>query len=225
LETLISRVFVIIMTLACLMTMLLILHIYANAELVGLMPENLSEFGDFFGGTLGPIFSLISFMALLYTIILQQKELSLTRAEMKRSADALDRTSSFSKWQNDISERQIRAVKSNEIKNDIYRLIQTSEDKINSILSRTVSSIVTGEEVPLSSMLNKIISNEDFAKAKCQEFDVEYGEYVSALSLELSVLRNLLEEFDKIAEHNYVSNYFHEVFEVTEKSINRIRGI
>ena len=47
------------------------------------------EFGDFFGGVLNPFLTFITFMGLLITIILQQSELSESRKELKRSADAL----------------------------------------------------------------------------------------------------------------------------------------
>lgn len=47
------------------------------------------EWGDFFGGVLNPIFTFLTFMGLLVTIVLQQTELREARAEMKRSADAL----------------------------------------------------------------------------------------------------------------------------------------
>lgn len=67
----------------------------------------LGPFGDFFGGILNPILTFCSFMALLMTIILQQKELSLTRKELsqtkqatKDSADALIEQSKSIKQQN-----------------------------------------------------------------------------------------------------------------------------
>lgn len=55
------------------------------------------QWGDFFGGTLNPLLTFLTFVGLLYTIYLQQKELrlsraelSLTREELKRSSDALE---------------------------------------------------------------------------------------------------------------------------------------
>ncbi|MEC5205662.1 hypothetical protein QF022_000618 [Vogesella perlucida] len=45
-------------------------------------------FGDFLGGTLNPIFSLMSLIALLYTIALQTDEMAQTREELSRTADA-----------------------------------------------------------------------------------------------------------------------------------------
>lgn len=53
--------------------------------------------GDFFGGTLNPLFTLLTFLALIYTIILQRnelglsrRELELTREEVAKSAIALN---------------------------------------------------------------------------------------------------------------------------------------
>ncbi|MEY4590486.1 MAG: hypothetical protein RL497_2562 [Pseudomonadota bacterium] len=47
--------------------------------------DKFGPFGDFFGGMLNPILTFLTFMGLLVTIILQQKELRLTRTEIKAS--------------------------------------------------------------------------------------------------------------------------------------------
>lgn len=49
-----------------------------------------STFGDFIGGTLNPVLTFLTFMALLITIVLQQKELAETRNELAASARALE---------------------------------------------------------------------------------------------------------------------------------------
>jgi len=51
--------------------------------------SKLGEWGDFFGGTLNPLLTFLTFMGLLITIVLQQSELKESRKEFKRSADAL----------------------------------------------------------------------------------------------------------------------------------------
>lgn len=60
----------------------------------GLSVENgdWGTFGDFIGGTLNPIFSLLALTALLTTIALQSKEMELTRKELERAATAQERT-------------------------------------------------------------------------------------------------------------------------------------
>lgn len=52
--------------------------------------NNYGQWGDFFGGLLNPILTFLTFMGLLITIIMQQKELRETREELKRSASALE---------------------------------------------------------------------------------------------------------------------------------------
>lgn len=49
------------------------------------------EFGDFFGGILNPILTFLTFMGLLMTIILQQKELQESRKEFRGQKEALEK--------------------------------------------------------------------------------------------------------------------------------------
>ncbi len=51
--------------------------------------DNIGVFGDFFGGLLNPLLTFLTFMGLLITIILQQKELRLTRKELAITSTAL----------------------------------------------------------------------------------------------------------------------------------------
>jgi hypothetical protein len=52
--------------------------------------EAWGQFGDFLGGTLNPIFSLSALVALLYTLVLQSRELRQSTEQLERSAKALD---------------------------------------------------------------------------------------------------------------------------------------
>lgn len=49
---------------------------------------HMGTFGDFLGGTLGPVLMFATFVALLATIVLQLKENKETREELKKSSDA-----------------------------------------------------------------------------------------------------------------------------------------
>ncbi|MCZ4281722.1 hypothetical protein O4H49_13105 [Kiloniella laminariae] len=54
------------------------------------VPNNLwGSAGDFFGGFLNPIVSFAAFVALIYTITLQQKELGLQRTELKKTNEQI----------------------------------------------------------------------------------------------------------------------------------------
>ncbi|WP_336289726.1 putative phage abortive infection protein [Aeromonas dhakensis] len=63
-------------------------------------------FGDFMGGTLNPILSFISLIALLITLTLQSKELEASREELERSATAQEKSENSLKKQSDILIRQ-----------------------------------------------------------------------------------------------------------------------
>ena len=65
----------------------LLLVLIVNLFAIG--KSTFGEWGDFFGGVLNPLFTLLTFTGILVTIVLQQTELRESRAEMKRSADAL----------------------------------------------------------------------------------------------------------------------------------------
>lgn len=60
------------------------LLLFADGSSIG------GTFGDFVGGTLNPVLSFLTFMALLVTIVLQQTELADTRRELAASARALE---------------------------------------------------------------------------------------------------------------------------------------
>ncbi|WP_346815499.1 putative phage abortive infection protein [Aeromonas hydrophila] len=52
--------------------------------------ESWGQFGDFLGGVLNPIFTLMTFFGVIITIALQKLELRAAREEYKKSANALD---------------------------------------------------------------------------------------------------------------------------------------
>jgi hypothetical protein len=62
--------------------------------------RSLGPWGDFIAGTLNPILTFFTFLGVLITIILQKIELSLSRTEMQRSADALETQANSIEQQN-----------------------------------------------------------------------------------------------------------------------------
>ncbi|MCK2123932.1 hypothetical protein [Pseudomonas sp. PNPG3] len=80
------------MTTAVLIAVMLLLSFVVQ---FGISPsdaqESWGQFGDFLGGILNPLFSIIGLLALLHTIVLQSKELSKSTKELKASARALKR--------------------------------------------------------------------------------------------------------------------------------------
>lgn len=57
------------------------------------LPDDTStwgQFGDFIGGTINPFFGLLSLLALLWTLIIQSKELSQSTSALKEQSEHLD---------------------------------------------------------------------------------------------------------------------------------------
>ena len=53
--------------------------------------ENWGQFGDYIGGTLNPLFAFTALLALLYTIVLQSRELRNSAEQLTKSAEALEK--------------------------------------------------------------------------------------------------------------------------------------
>ena len=75
--------------------------------------------GDFFGGTLNPVFTFITVLGLLLTIALQRQELSLTRKELERSANAL--------------EQQSEHIKSQKFESTLFHMLSMLNEIVDSI--------------------------------------------------------------------------------------------
>ncbi len=58
------------------------------------------QFGDFVGGSLNPLFAFLSFVALLMTLLIQNKELTISSDELKKSTEALTQQSKALDLQN-----------------------------------------------------------------------------------------------------------------------------
>ncbi|MFH4667138.1 putative phage abortive infection protein [Vibrio cidicii] len=68
--------------------------------------EDWGTFGDFLGGTLNPLLSFLGLIALLLTIVLQNRELEATREELARSAEAQINSEVALSQQSEILEQQ-----------------------------------------------------------------------------------------------------------------------
>jgi hypothetical protein len=68
--------------------------------------ENWGTFGDYIGGTLNPILSFLSLIALLWTIRIQSKDIELTLIELNRSASAQEETKKILDKQSETLARQ-----------------------------------------------------------------------------------------------------------------------
>lgn len=68
------------------------------------------QFGDFFGGTLNPIFSFLGLIALVLTLALQSRQLELTKREVENSQKELEATQEELKKSSAAQELTARAL-------------------------------------------------------------------------------------------------------------------
>ncbi|MCC4775885.1 hypothetical protein AB4077_14450 [Vibrio cyclitrophicus] len=203
-------------------------YIYNFKELsISPDPEKWGPFGDFFGGVLNPILAFISFLALLYTIHMQQMELSLTRTELERSVSAQQDTASFAKSQNEITIEQIKRIESNEKKNDIYKLIGSIENKVSSVLSSEVRSYRTNNDITLEKVfyfINRDIDKGGLTKDKVFDIRDEYKIQLDNLETQLSELDRLIDCFTEISGHELLKEYYEKTYCLDRKVIEYIKG-
>ncbi|PAR91420.1 hypothetical protein [Vibrio cholerae] len=172
-------------------------------------PEKWGPFGDFFGGVLNPILAFFSFVALLYTIHIQQKELELTRVELSNSVSAQKKTADFARCQNEISERQIIELEKSEKKNDIYKIISTIDKKTLTLLNSEVNSYKTRGLIELKRVFLTVRLSDASEKASVIK---NCGDEISSLSLELKELFLLVDEFSIISGHQYLKKYYENIY-------------
>ncbi|NRF14118.1 hypothetical protein [Vibrio coralliilyticus] len=174
-------------------------------------PEKWGPFGDFFGGVLNPILAFFSFLALLYTIHIQQNELELTREELKSSVSAQKDTATFAKNQNEISERQIKEMEINEKKNDIYKIISTIDKKVSSIFDTEVPSFKTKGNINFKKVFDYLESNKNQ-----HEYDEKilnmYKVHLVGINRELNELFKLVDVFSEFSKHEYLKEYYTNIY-------------
>ena len=105
----------ILLAIAILSTGGILISGYRNVETF----KSLGSWGDFTGGLLNPILTFITFLAVLLTLWLQRQELVLTRDEMIRSADAL--------------ERQDASLKKQSFENTFFEMLKLHNSIVESI--------------------------------------------------------------------------------------------
>jgi hypothetical protein len=85
--------------------------------------QNWGTFGDYIGGTLNPILSFLSLMALLGTIVLQSKELKLTRKELKQTRQELSRSAKAQKATKEILDKQSETLERQQFESTFFSLL------------------------------------------------------------------------------------------------------
>ncbi len=116
-------------------------------------------FGDYLGGTLNPILSFFGLIALLLTIVLQGKELELTRRELQRSAEAQERTQ-------EVLDEQSNTQIKQQFEGTFFALL----DQHNRLLSDISKSSVLYESIIEKTLLNATATGVSIADGGDQHY-------------------------------------------------------
>lgn len=88
-----------------------------------------AEFGDYFGGVLGSIFAFFGLIALLLTLWIQSRELRVSSAELRRSAEALS--------------EQNNSIKLQSFENRFFNMISLHHEIVNGIDLRVKGEVTS----------------------------------------------------------------------------------
>lgn len=80
-------------------------------------------FGDFIGGTLNPLLSFLGLIALLFTIALQNKELSLSKRELELTRQELERSASAQEQTKTVLDEQYKTQIKQQFENTFFALL------------------------------------------------------------------------------------------------------
>lgn len=86
------------------------------------------QFGDFLGGTLNPILSFLSLLALVFTVVLQARQLEIAREELQNSKAGLEAmreaTQQEIKQTREAAEEQARQFREEMTKTELFEMIK-----------------------------------------------------------------------------------------------------
>jgi uncharacterized membrane protein len=99
----------------------------------------LGTWGDFVGGTLNPILTFATFIGLLYTIHLQQRELRLTRNELSLTRQEFERSSNALEAQNLTTKQQ-------RFENTLFSMIEMLNQIVNTMDVVVGDKNITGRD-------------------------------------------------------------------------------
>jgi len=165
--------------------------------------KQLGPLGDFFAGVLNPLLTFLTFIGVLATLILQKMELTLTRDEIERSADAL--------------EEQSRALKSQTFESTFFEMLSVHNSIVNSIdlFKEENSQTTTGRDCfrIFYTRLTKIYRKHEerrHPKHSAQEIlSLSYHEFWKENQLELGHYFHFLYNFMRMIDNNDDAKSYH----------------
>ena len=149
-------------------------------------------FGDYMAGILNPVISFCALIALFVTIVIQTKQLNLSRKELEYTRKELEKSA-------DAAQRQIQHLEAEAKRSEIYKIIESINSGIKAGLSK---QIFLYEGKPIS--LNEILFRDerdliDEFQYYLNKHDRELYLIVIDVETDLSRLRSYIERYINVS--------------------------
>lgn len=190
----VKQTLTLILTFALIVSLLVIsFYFWQFKGAISQSQEVWGQFGDFVGGSLNPILSLMGLIALLLTIVLQNEELQASREELTESRKQLKRTAAA-------NETQLKFISAQQQRDDLFRLINKLVDRINNNyngnhLSGNLSlhQAMMGEpDVNKNGHLMKVYERADDRNTRTHKI-------MKFIEKDLESLKQMLEEYEQVS--------------------------
>jgi hypothetical protein len=106
---------------------IIVIAISFASGVISVLPKEIAQYGqlgDFFGGTLNPIFAFFAFLTLLYTVYLQSETLKVSRKELLATKEELEKSRIAQEKQSDSLELQNQATSLQIFENTFFKLME-----------------------------------------------------------------------------------------------------
>lgn len=106
---------------------IIVIAISFASGVISVLPKEIGEYGqlgDFFGGTLNPIFAFFAFLTLLYTVYLQSETLKVSRKELLATKEELEKSRIAQEEQSESLKLQNQATKLQMFENTFFKLFE-----------------------------------------------------------------------------------------------------
>ncbi|WP_320034539.1 putative phage abortive infection protein [Halarcobacter sp.] len=160
-------------------------------------------FGDYLGGTLNPIFAFASFIALLYTINLQIKELKASREELELTREELSKSA-------DAQKEQSNSIKIQNFENTFFNML----DLHNKIVDNT--NIYKGTSLSHADFTPKMIKSSNGELLKGREAIASLLEIIGNFTKRNNDTRKFNKSYDIAHDtcQNFIGHYFGNIYQI-----------
>lgn len=192
-----------------------------------LSPDNnvWGAFGDYVGGVLNPVFAFLSFMALLLTLIQQQKQLIQNskalfqnQIELENSTRELANSASALEASKEISLKQVKHMEIQAEKEDIYRMIKHVYGEIEKYINSKEKVFVLPID-PFShddQDFDRHLLHEVFTFPSCKKFNISGSsvnltttkEIASRISALLIELKDHLQSYQHLVDNDHITQFY-----------------